>query len=349
VIVGLPLLLAAGVVGYVYYTEFANVGEPDILLQISHTVLSPTKLAEDYTDADNDFVADTPTDPAKLIDHDKLEKLTFSTLNAPERDQKEWADFLKHLAKVTGKEIEHVQRQYTNSTELADVKEGRVQILAANTGVVPTLVNNAGFVPMFVMANKDGKYGYEVKFIVPADSPAQSLKDLKDKQMAVGALNSNSSFKAPVLMFWNEQKQIPKFFNAGGQERCIAGVANKEPQFDFAAVASDYLERKLGEGKANGRDLKREQIRVLSHPSPTYPPQCFGIAHNLKPDMAAKIREAFTTFDWKDSSLEKAYQASNQVKFVEIKYQEAWKPVRDIDDTLNKLVEEARAKKSAKK
>jgi phosphonate transport system substrate-binding protein len=345
-IIAVPLLLVLGIVGYFAWAAWSEVEEPNVALLIGYTVVTPTKLDEGFTDANGDLIADAPADPAKLLDP---ETLVFSTLNDPEKDQKEWADFTAHLGKVTGKKVEHVQRQFTNNEEIAELKEGKVHVLAANTGVVSTLVNRAGFVPLCVMADKDGKFGYQIKFIVPSDSPGQSLKDFKGKRLAAGSLNSNSSFKAPVMIFWNELHAVPDFFNAGGQERCIAGVATKEPQFDIAAVAGDFFERKLADGHAAGKEIKKEQIRELPYNSPTYPPQCFGTVYNLKPELAAKVREAFLNFNWSGTSLEKAYQAAHQVKFVPVDYKKDWEPVRKVDEALNKMVEEARAKKGVKK
>jgi phosphonate transport system substrate-binding protein len=57
------------------------------------------------------------------------------------------------------------------------------------------------------------------------------------------------------------------------------------------------------------------------------------VAHNLRPDLQAKIGEAFRTFQWPGSAL--AAEFGKQIPpgetFMPITYQEKWKVVRDVD------------------
>jgi phosphonate transport system substrate-binding protein len=62
--------------------------------------------------------------------------------------------------------------------------------------------------------------------------------------------------------------------------------------------------------------------------SQTFPTTGYGIAHNLKPELAAKIKEAFFTFPWAGSGLEKEFA---EEKFVPITYKTDWDVVRKVD------------------
>ncbi|NJO07543.1 MAG: hypothetical protein HC876_19635 [Chloroflexaceae bacterium] len=60
-------------------------------------------------------------------------------------------------------------------------------------------------------------------------------------------------------------------------------------------------------------------------------------AHNLRPELQAKIQEAFATFDWKGSALLEEFGKAEppQEKFAPINYKQHWQVVRDIDRTMN--------------
>lgn len=103
------------------------------------------------------------------------------------------------------------------------MRDGKIHVQCLNTGLVPTGVNLGGFVPVCVMAAPDGSFGYEGHIIVPASSSVNSLKDLKDKSIALTSTHSLSSFKAPIVLLWDENKMYPgrdyDFVQTGSQER----------------------------------------------------------------------------------------------------------------------------------
>jgi len=72
------------------------------------------------------------------------------------------------------------------------------------------------------------------------------------------------------------------------------------------------LKRLIASGEVDAK-----AIRTI-YESSSFPPACFGYAHQLKPELAEKIKKAFFDFKWKGTSLEKAYAAAGQSKFVPI-------------------------------
>ncbi|MEQ9448658.1 MAG: phosphate/phosphite/phosphonate ABC transporter substrate-binding protein, partial [Rhodospirillaceae bacterium] len=63
--------------------------------------------------------------------------------------------------------------------------------------------------------------------------------------------------------------------------------------------------------------------------SQTFPTTAFGYAHNLKPELAEKIKEAFFSFDWQGSALKAEFSDLDQ--FIPITYAKDWEIVRRID------------------
>ena len=53
-----------------------------------------------------------------------------------------------------------------------------------------------------------------------------------------------------------------------------------------------------------------------------------GIAHNLAPELRAKILEAFVTFDFRRSGLAKEFKDTE--RFAPINYREHWRDVRTV-------------------
>ena len=108
---------------------------------------------------------------------------------------------------------------------------------------------------------------------------------------------------------------------SGKHDNSILGVANKD--YEAAAIANSVLKRMID------RDLvKPEQIRTI-YRSDTFPTTGYGHAHNLHPEVAAKIRQAFFTYPWEGSDLKAEFQAEDQ--FIGIHHKSDWAVIREID------------------
>ena len=55
------------------------------------------------------------------------------------------------------------------------------------------------------------------------------------------------------------------------------------------------------------------------------------LVYNLKPELAAKIQEAFKTFKWEGSTLATEFSKSGEAQFIPITYKEHWDVIRKID------------------
>src|SRR5438067_151681 len=205
--IGLVALLVAAAGGYYAYVRSQNRVEPaDEYRELQKGYfarLGPAlKLASEYRDADGDLVADPPADPAKFL---KVEEIAFTVVPSedPEqqkREQEAWQDFLAALEKATGKKVKYLSEVTGADAQLQAVREGRLHVTAFNTGLVPTAVNTAGFVPLFAPADDGGKYSYEMEILVPAGSPVKTPADLKGKTVGFTAVSSNSGAKAPIVV-----------------------------------------------------------------------------------------------------------------------------------------------------
>lgn len=284
-----------------------------------------------YTDADGDLVADAPKDPKQWVDPATL-IFAYTPVEDPEVYRKVWDDFLAHLSKTTGKRVIFFPVQ-SNAAQIEAMRAGRLHVAGFNTGSNPIAVNCAGFVPFAMMASKNNEFGYEMEIIVQADGPIRKIEDLKGRTVAFTDPNSNSGFKAPsALLKAQYNLEAGKDFKSafsGKHDNSVIGVANKD--YDAAAIANSVMVRMVERKAVDGAKLRS------IYKSQTFPTTGYGHAYNLKPELAAKVREAFFTFNWEGTALLKEFEKSNppQQKFMPITYKEHWKVVRDIDAAMN--------------
>jgi len=280
-------------------------------------------LDKQYCDRNDDLVADLPLDKDKWVSPDPI-IFSYTPVEDPAVYAKVWDGFIEHMSEVTGREVVFFPVQ-SYAAQYEAMRSGRLHVAGVNTGGNPVAVNCAGLVPFAMMAAADGSYGYEMEIIVPADSPIQSMDDLKGKTLAFTSPTSNSGFKAPSAILQSKfglvaDKDFMTTFS-GKHDNSILGVANKD--YEAAAIANSVLKRMVD------RDLvKPEQIRTI-YRSATFPTTGYGHVNNLDPEVAALIQQAFFTFPWEGSDLKAEFQAED--RFISIDYKFDWQVIREID------------------
>lgn len=281
-----------------------------------------------YTDNDGDFVADTPTDAADLVDPETL-IFAYTPVEDPSVYVDVWQEFLDHLSETTGKSVEFFPVQ-SNAAQYEALRAGRLHIAGVNTGGNPIAVACSGFVPFAMMAREDDSFGYEMEIITYPGSGIEKPEDLKGRQLAFTSETSNSGFKAPQALLESEfslkagDDYTPAF--SGAHDNSILGVANKD--YEAGAVANSVLKRMAA------RDAVDMDALVTIYKSATFPTTGYGMAHNLTPELQEKIKEAFFSFDWEGTALQAEFEAQGESKFVPITFKEDWAVIRQIDAAL---------------
>jgi len=292
---------------------------------------SPMALAMDarFKDSNGDLVADAPTNPKDWVDPATL-VFAYTPVEDPAVYAKVWDGFIKHMEKTTGKKVQFFPVQ-SNAAQLEAMRAGRLHVAGFNTGSNPLAVNCAGFVPFAMMASADNSFGYEMEIITHPTSGINKVEDIKGKRMAFTSETSNSGYKAPSALLKSEFKMeagkdfTPAF--SGKHDNSILGVANKD--YDAAAIANSVLKRMIA------RDVvKPTQIKTI-YKSQTFPTTGYGHVYNLKPELAQKVKDAFFSFPWAGSDLQKEFEKSGEAKFIPITYKQHWDVVRKIDTAMD--------------
>ena len=332
----------AGAAGYYLYVKSQNPTPPPVdelkgLKEYLTRLSGHQKMADGYVDVDpKDMVADTPKDPAKWAKVDAELMFTAVGSDDPVKAAEEWKALMAALAAATGKNVKYLENVQTVEEQLAAVREGRLHITAFNTGAVPTAVNTAGFVPLFAPADAPGQFFYEMEILVRADSPAKTPADLKGKNLGFVALSSNSGAKAPMVDLKEKFEMLPgrdyKYVIIGGHIRSVKELT--DGKHDAVCVANDLLRQ----AEATG-EVDKTKYRSI-YTSKPFPPLCFGVPHNLPPDLQAKVKKAFSTYRFDPATpAGKRYTAQGKTGFAPVNYERDWEYVRKIDDSLAHMLD----------
>jgi phosphonate transport system substrate-binding protein len=294
-----------------------------------------------YCDENADLVADAPKDQKKWKDPSAL-VFAYTPVEDPAVYANVFKPFTDHLAQCTGKRVVYYPVN-SNAAEIEAMRSGRLHVAGFSTGPTGFAVNLAGAVPFATKGTANGVQGYHLLAIVRSDSPYQKLSDLKGKRVAHTSPSSNSGNLAPRVLFPPEglkPEEDYKPLMSGGHDKSALGVAAGD--YDMAPVASDVYERMVLRGT-----IKGDQIRTI-YKSPIFPTSSFAYAHDLKPDLAAKIQECFFNFKFPES-MQKEFNGDD--RFVRINYKDNWAVVRDVAEKTgtpyNKAAYDAESKREA--
>jgi phosphonate transport system substrate-binding protein len=282
-------------------------------------------LDDRYCDADSDLLADPPASPEDWSDPRAL-IFAYTPVEDPAVYRDVWSGFLAHLSRVTGREVVFFPVQ-SNAAQIEAMRSGRLHVAGFNTGSTPLAVNCAGYVPFTMMAAADGSYGYEMELITHPGSGVGDVAGVRGREIAFTSPTSNSGYKAPVAILKSQFGLIEgRDYRAtftGKHDNTLLGVAHGD--YPVGAVANSVKTRMIRRGV-----VAPDAVTVL-YTSATFPTTSFGYAHDLRPELAARVREAFASFVWAGTALEREYRESGEAQFLPVSYREVWAEVRAID------------------
>jgi len=275
------------------------------------------QLDEAYCDANKDLVADIPAktrDPSVIV-------FAYTPVEDPAVYENAFKPFTEYLGKCMSKRVVYYPVQ-SNSAEIEAMRSGRLTVAGFSTGPVGFAVNMAGAVPFAAKGTAKGLEGYNLIVIVKKSSSFQKLSDLKGKKFAHTSPSSNSGNLAPKALF-PDQGLKPgvdyPFVYSGGHDKSVLGVDSGD--YDAAAVASDVFERMVARGTVKGDDFR------IIYRSETFPSSGFAYAHDLRPDIAEKLKKCFYDFRF-PPEMQKDFEGDD--RFFPITYQKEWAIVRKV-------------------
>ncbi len=282
-------------------------------------------LDDAYCDENRDMVADVPTDASRQRDPSTL-VFAYTPVEDPALYASQFRPFTDFLTQCVGRRVVYFQVT-SNAAQVEAMRSGRLHIAGFSTGPTAFAVNLAGAVPFAIKGNAESFESYRVAMVVRADSPLQQLTDLKGRRVAHTSATSNSGNLAPRAFFPGlglTPDTDYRVVYSGGHDRTVMGV--NAGDYDAGPVASDVYNRMIQRGQVRG-----ENLRVIWQSDP-FPTSSFALAHDLRPELAQRIRQCF--FDFRFPEAMRRDLGGND-RFWPATYAEQWAPVRAVADAVN--------------
>jgi phosphonate transport system substrate-binding protein len=280
----------------------------------------PSRLSEQYEDANCDLLADKPSDLSSLRNPETL-VWAYTPIEDPVIYAELFKPFTRYLASCVGRQIVY----YPVQSEKAQIKafaKGRLHFAGFATGATVSAVEIAAAQPFAAKGTADGIRSYRLISIVRAESSFEDLKDLTGYRVAHTTDKSNSGNHAARYFFPEQGLKVDidyKPIMSGGHSQSILGVLNGD--YDMAAVASDVFERMVDRGSVNLHDFR------IIYESPLFPTSSFVLAHDLDEALSTLLKTCFFNFRF-PAEMSAEFQGDNQ--FLPINYESDWQAVRDI-------------------
>ena len=281
-----------------------------------------------FCDENGDLLADTPTDPNKLLDPDTL-VFSYTAVEDPSVYENVFSELIQHMAKVTGKRVKWYGPE-SYAAQVEAMRSGRLHVSGFAAGATVYGVNLAGFHPAAMMGLKDGGFrGYKLWLITHKDSDIKTVQDLKGRKIAHVTPSSNSGNQAPRALF-KSMGIVPdvdyKVIYSGKHDNSIMGVVNRD--YDAAPVASTVMQRMMERGM-----FDKSEVRIIWE-SDKFPGSSYGYVYSLAPKLQKLVSKAFLTFDWKGTGLEKEF-GKRAGAFIPVDYNKHWDVIRTIQKANN--------------
>ena len=229
---------------------------------------------------------------------------------APTELQRKFKPLGDYLAEKTGLKVEFVPvTDYAAVVEGLATKKLDLAWLGGFTFVQAKIRSNGGVTPL-VQRAEDAKF--TSKFIVPIDSPAKTLADLKGKTFVFGAPSSTSGHLMPRYYLQKDGIEPDRDFKtvafSGAHDATVAFVAGGRAE---AGVLNASVWDKLVDAK----NTNAAKVRVLAT-TPPYFDYNWTVRPGLDPALMQKITQAFLQLDPADPKQKEILDLQRASKFI---------------------------------
>jgi len=205
-------------------------------------------------------------------------------------DDKDYVNLIRIIEKLAGLKITPIRVTDYNAAVEA-MRAGRAQIAwyGGKTYIQAAKMADAeAFAAGVRKGDKDASYF--TYFVVPADSPLRSMKDIRGKTLALNHIGSTSGDLIPQVelikfgLSIKEKEHFKKVFYAGSHDACLLAAINKH--VDVCGMSSRNFDSRLADNT-----FQREQVRII-HRSAPVPPPPLAYSKKLPIDIRNRIKSA---------------------------------------------------------
>lgn len=164
----------------------------------------------------------------------------------------------------------------------------------------------------FARPTHGGRIGptFQAAIIVPADSPAETLADLRGGEIALGDAASTSGSWVPRYMLLEAGLVMGQHYvrrNLGAHDAVAAAVSGRTVK--AGGLSLPILQRLLAEGR-----VERDTVRILAESAPI-PEYMWTFRAGLADDLRESLRQAFVGLQ--DPAALRAYRAESFIPSVD--------------------------------
>ncbi|MCR2807769.1 phosphate/phosphite/phosphonate ABC transporter substrate-binding protein [Paenibacillus soyae] len=219
------------------------------------------------------------------------EVLRIGSLPMEDGEMSRTADqFAKDLGEYLGIEVETFEGEDYNMM-IEAMRSKKIDLTTYGPFGYIIAVERSNAKLLAAMNNGPGSEGTSV-IIVPKDSPAQTVEDLKGKNFlfADPASTTGHLYPRATLMKLLDLKndEIPEYFSnvsfSGGHDKSLLAIANGDA--DGAATCSQCIEMIAGAGL-----IKAEDVRIIAESDPIPGGGALAYRGDLPQDLVDKMRE----------------------------------------------------------
>jgi phosphonate transport system substrate-binding protein len=347
----LCLLVALGFAGNAFWQthlaeQFRQQSDASSVRATGLVSSGPKRLAAGFTDSTGMLLADAPTDPAKLVDPSAMVVGHLEQKDSDADPDIAWPEFDKHLSEALGRPVTDIVVD-NGPSQIDKIKTGQITVMALHAADAPFLVNNCGYHPVAVLGTDSGAAGNRLDLIVPADSKLAHPSDLKGRTLTCTGPLSIVGYRAAIALLLQNEGLRPNVDYliswSLGQNESIAGIA--QGTYEAAAVSDDKLRKclakgtvKITTGQGGASTTSKVQVTASSYhmifQSDVFPRTTIGYFYNLKPETAAKLRDAILSY--KPTA---ADEDDTPMHFIPVDYKKDFALIRDIDDRFDPRLE----------
>lgn len=218
-------------------------------------------------------------------------RMAVAAIISPEGNVESYSDLAAYLGKKLGRPVELVQRRtYAEVNSLIERQEVELAFVCTSAYVAG---HDAFGMELLVAPQIDGQLVYYSELIVPMDSPAQSMADLKGKIFAFTDPMSHTGRVYPTYLVQQLGETPETFFGriffTYSHDRAIAAVVAKVA--DGAAVDSLVLDYAVRQDPTLLRHIK------VIHRSPPFGIPPVVVPPGLPPRQKVQLRELLLGMD----------------------------------------------------
>ncbi|WP_224372312.1 putative selenate ABC transporter substrate-binding protein [Hyalangium versicolor] len=250
--------------------------------------------------------------PARAADEAPVLRVSMVPEEPPAELQRKLAPLMAYLEKATGRKVQFIPATTYQATIDGLANKQLDMVWYGGLTFVEARRRTGNAIPL-IQRVEDATF--HSKFVVPANSPAKTLMDLKGTQFAFGPATSTSGHLMPRYFLMqagiDPERDFKKVIYSGAHDVTARWVETGKVD---AGVLNELVFQRL----LNEKKIDPAKIRVL-WTSPAYFNYNWTVRGDLEPELVEKIRAAFLALDASKPEHKVILDSQQTKKFIETK------------------------------